>query len=585
MHTYAHICTLGQGKSVFSRAKRNRSLRTISFASLTCLLLLGTVACEAESDRHDPQNFAQPNFGDETFLETVLEKPTTSQSRSRPGPEPELGPELGQAEGPVCDEGSSQSLCAADADRYYHHALQGLQALPDGRYPFIDVQETPEGKVYALSESFHGDDENDPEGKVHHFGGVIELEARPMTEEELASKPPIETPPPRTDKLDRALRDKLEDLEVQIQEKSRLEGLSTEEARAALGADEAFLVSINLTRTRHGTLTQRLDQAIVEGYIQSHADRHAMRQAELIELADEIADHTQPVIDHIRSMGGEVTFTCQYSPCLTAKLRPDMIRDLEVRSEVRRMGTLGRSSPDTMNGIEKAEINQTKLFWEQTFVEGGITWDFTGNNGTATDIHAAILDDEGVRHTHRAFYENSGSTSRIAGKWDCRTGPCSSVSSFGGGHVHGTAVAGTLMADTLNEQDPNITNTTEQKRHNAPAREAKAYLFHALRDRADQKAVYDKAIGLSPAPHVLVSSNSVGSATDCSGEDTKAIDADGVYEAGITYFKSANQNGGVQVRTVQSVHPVRPSEFLRSPVTKRPVEPKPPVGVLARRLR
>ena len=202
--------------------------------------------------------------------------------------------EQDESEGPACDEGSAQSLCAADVDRYNHHPLQGLQPLPDGRYPFIDVQETPDGKVYALSESFHGDDENDPEGKVHHFGGKVELEARSMTEEDLASKPPAKATPPRTDKLDRALRDKLEALEVQILEKSRLEGLALEEARVALEADEAFLVSINRTRTCHETLTQRLDRAIVESYIQSHADRHAMRQAKLIELADEIAEHTHP---------------------------------------------------------------------------------------------------------------------------------------------------------------------------------------------------------------------------------------------------------------------------------------------------
>ena len=79
------------------------------------------------------------------------------------------------------------------------------------------------------------------------------------------------------------------------------------------------------------------------------------------------------------------------------------------------------------------------------------------------------------------------------------------------------------MADTLNEHDPNITNFFEQRRHNAPAREVKAYLFHASRQQSDQKAVYDNAVDLTPAPHVLVSSNSLnGVATDCSGEETFA---------------------------------------------------------------
>ncbi len=409
-------------------------------------------------------------------------------------------------------------VCAPSTDRPYRHPLQGLKPLADGRLPFLDAKRSPGGNAYAVGEGARALAEGRDE---EIFSGVVEIPVRSMTTAERAEKPAREKPAPHS-VLDAPLTAALE----------------------SAAATDRLPVQIHLERTRTGTITQRINRAIAEGAIATQADREVVRQAELAALAEEVADALRPLAEEIRELGAEITYTCQYAPCLTAHLTPEQVVELARRSDIQRMGVLEDSTPDSLNGQEKAEVYQTRLFWDEVFEDGGYYYNYDGNNGNTTDIRVAVLDDEGFRTTHVAFKEGSGSGSRIHRMFDCRTPPCSQVSSFSGISDHGTAVLGTVLGDYRDGQDPAVTTTAAREQRSASGGEAKAYIYWAQRQQGDQQAVYDSIAVQSPAPHLLVSSNSVGTPSDCSGEDALAVGADGVYESGIAYFKSANQNNG-----------------------------------------
>lgn len=408
-------------------------------------------------------------------------------------------------------------LCVPPTDRPYEHPLQNLERLPDGSLPYFDTKRSPSGAAYAIGESVNALSETAGETG---FSGVVELGVRTMTATERSEKPAREVPAPH-EVIDAPLRAALDSAD----------------------AGELLPVQIHLPRTRTGTVTQRVNRAIAEGAVDTFSDREAVRQSEMDALAAEVATATRPLADAVRRAGGEVIYRCVYAPCLTAKLTATQTLELSRRSDIQRMGILEDSTADSLNGQEKAEVYQTRLFWDQTFQDGGYTYQFDGNNGNTTDIRVAVLDDEGFRTSHVAFKEGT-SGSRIHRMYDCRTPPCVQVNSYSGISDHGTAVLGTVLGDYRDGQDPAVATADAREQRSASGGEAKAYLYWAQRQQGDQQAVYDSVVAQSPAPHMLVSSNSVGTPSDCAGEDSLAVGADGVYEAGVAYFKSANQGNG-----------------------------------------
>jgi hypothetical protein len=423
------------------------------------------------------------------------------------------------AEVSIEDE-TEDAICGVDCDsRFYAHPLQQVKKLEDGRLPYFDARRSPSGKAYAIGE---GRAESVEHEATSLFSGVVELDVRVMTEKERREKPERQRNKRPPSKLDVTLRELIES-----------------------GTAPAHLlpIRIHLNGRPEGTVTQKINRAIAEGRVRTQREREAIRQEEMAAIAAELRPAIDAVASEIEFLGGRLIYPCTFAPCLTAQLSVDQLLVLAKRSDVQRIGMLEKSRPDGLTGSEKAEVYQTRIFWDETFVDQSVTYAYDGNNGQSTDIRVAVLDDEGFRTSHVAFREDSGGT-RIDGLWDCRTPPCASVGSFVGIDAHGTAVLGTVLGDYRDGQDPAVNTAASQDSRSASGGEAKAYLYWADRSTGDQQAVYDNIVVRNPAPHLLVSSNSVGAATDCSGEDTKAIGADGVYESGIAYFKSANNFGG-----------------------------------------
>jgi len=458
-------------------------------------------------------------------------------------PEPDQKPPAGEPT-PQCTEEAEAPACEPGGDRYYAHPLQNLQRLADGRLPFIDAPRSPSGNAYVIAEGFGASDASDPEPKTL-YSGVIEARVRQMTEAERARLEPRPQGTPAR-KTDAALTRVLEEAEARTHLPSAAEGSLAQPDAVTGGATEqepSYGVQIHLQRALDGTTTQRINRAIAEGRVQTYADRRRVRDEALAELAEAVKSRVTEVEEQVIAEGGEVTFACQYAACVSARLTPRAISRIAEMDVVRRMGIHEETTLDELNGREKADVYQTRLFWDQTFSEGGTTYDFSGANGAATDIFVAVLDSQGFRTSHRAFLTGT-SGSRLFGMRDCREPPCVSVTSFDVTGEHGTRVLGTLLGDYRDGQDVLITTAVDREIRSASAGEARAYLYQASRQTGDQQAVYDSVVSLSPAPHLLVSSNSIGNPTDCSGEDAAAIGADGVYEAGIAYFKSMNQNDG-----------------------------------------
>lgn len=422
--------------------------------------------------------------------------------------------------------GDEYGTCSEGGDRYYYHPLQQVERLPDGRLPYFDVKRSADGKAYAIGEGTAVFDEG--EGKdqeVELLSGIVEIDVRTMTSAERQEKPRrVERSNGARDVLDDHLREAL--------------------AGGAFGDDEFVPVGINLFRTRTGTLTQRINRRIAAGEVETHSDRAKVRAQELTILAQELAPYLQGFARDITDSGAEVTYISTHAPSLRAAMTPREIESLASHPDVQRISMMEKVHPDSLDGVEKALVYQTRMFWDETHNDGGVTYRYDGDNGQTWDIRAAVLDSHGFRTTHDAFKEGSGSSTRIAGRWDCRTGNCVAVNAFSGISTHGTPVLGTFLGDYRDGQSASFASTSSRERRSAPGGEARAYLYWADRSKGDQKAVYDNIVNRYPVPHMVVSSNSVGSASDCDGEDGKAVDADNVYENGIAYFKSANNFGG-----------------------------------------
>ncbi len=443
---------------------------------------------------------------------------------AEPEPEPELAIDGHDHQAPACDSERFDS-CGYDGDRYYHHPLQSVDPLPDGRLPLFDVKRSPQGRAYAIAEGFGATNEaKGLERTAELVSGIVELDVRPMTAEERSAKPARPTAVSAHDRFDDSLREAI--------------------TNGTLSTTDELDVSINLARIHTGTLTQRINRRIAAGEVETFADRARVRQEELAMVARDLEQYLRDFAAEVTDLGGRITYTSKYAPSLRAALTLPEILALENHPLVRRIGLVESSRPDSLDGVEKAEVYQTRPFWVQTHNDDGFVASFDGENGSVWDLHAAVLDDEGFRTTHVGFREGAGGASRITSMWDCRTGSCNSVGSYTGISDHGTAVLGAVLSDYRDGQNPAINGTSSRERRSAPAGEARAHLYWSDRSRADQKAVYDNIVDRFPSPHVLVSSNSVGSATDCDGEDTKALDADTVYENGFAYFKSANNHGG-----------------------------------------
>ena len=425
-----------------------------------------------------------------------------------------------------CETPDDADECAAGGAAFYRHPLQNVEPV-DGLLPFIDVQRTPDGNVYAMMEAGRGTEDGDYEVLV---SGVVELESRPMTAEELLEQQaPVESFV--HDKLSPELREAI-DLAIDADEM----------------AGEPIDVIVHLDRQLDGTVTTRINRAIAEGLVLTQEDREVVREEIMDDLALDAAERLEPVLAVLEANDVTPHYVASRHPWFAAALPPALVVELSSRDDVSHLSTqTGGAVGAGSTGRQEAHGHQFRDFWDAASTCGLSTCDYDGENGVGTDIRVAVMDPEQFRASHYAFRDTSGASDRISGMWDCDGNSCDSVSGWDppqGGH--GTAVLGALIGDLRDGQDSGYTGTVGRERRSAAGGEAHAYLYEAgfadwaAGTSADVERVLDHASGLSPAPHLFVSSTGrPGNANDfgdCMGD--LAIDdaVDTLFEDGIASF-------------------------------------------------
>jgi hypothetical protein len=268
----------------------------------------------------------------------------------------------------------------------YHHPLQGLQPI-DGAYPFLDLRTSPGGNAYAIGEAAIGTVDGD---ELELFSGVIELERREMTAQERAQL--VKPAPP------------------ELEQPSRL-GPHVQELLASRPPTDEVEVQVRAWMQEGETVTLRVNRAIAAGLVSTRADREHARLAAIAEVRSETADAVAPVAAAIADLGGVVLYMCQLSPCVNARLRVGDIALLAERPDVLRIDAIGEDGPElhggSINGQAKAQLYQTRMFWDLSYLENTVTYNYDGDNGFDADIRAAVMDVTEFRTTHVAFRESA----------------------------------------------------------------------------------------------------------------------------------------------------------------------------------
>jgi len=421
------------------------------------------------------------------------------------------------ADGPVCEQGG---------DGFYHHPLQGLQPV-EGGYPFLDVRYSPSGKAYALQEGGHGNEE----GEYEDLGsGVVELEVRPIDESEAVAV------------LPEGVVDNYVHQTIGPELSAWLE---------TAAPDDTAAIDVLVARPWSETVTLRLHRAIAQGAINTHSEREQVRLDIMADVAEETAGFLAPVIDFLEAQDSEIIRAGVHSTSLQVVAGVSTIESLAMREDVVRLDLVGETALGTgADGQEKAESQQYRLFWDESFsCTVSTNCNYDGENGDSTDIYIAVVDPEEFEDEHVAFRGTSSSSSeRIAQMWDCNNSPCTQMSdgdwSTPAEGDHGTAVLAAAFGDLRDGQDANHGGTAAREFRSAPGGESKAYLYEGNAD--DLPTVMDHVVARSPAPHLLVSSMGTTGTPhdwkDCNGDTAREGEVDQLFENGMTLFQLAGND-------------------------------------------
>jgi len=389
-------------------------------------------------------------------------------------------------------------------DLAFRHPLQNA-AIADGRVPLLDVKDSPSGKRYALQDSGSQDG-------VHT--GVVELDVRPFVPDTVPVEPEVSLRGDRTaDRIG-----------------SRLAQLASSAAE-----DEGLLVEVAIERAGFSSFTDRLWRRIAMGDVPLTTDVDAVVADVREEMAREIATEVDEMAARLAVIGAEVVHLCENAHCLTVNLPASAVDELKDLPGLLRADVATQLSEQyDVDFLAFTEVHQLELYWDQGY---------DGENGAGTDLRFAIPELGGFRTTHKSFNEGVSGT-RVAGKFDCSTSSCSTVSGWTSPIAHATATASAVFGDLTDNQQSGLTNEEEIRRSGA-AREARGYLYRLTSNSSSaNRRAFDHLNSLSPKPYVVSSSIADQSDETCSGESTREIDVDNLlYEQGILFVQAAGNAG------------------------------------------
>jgi hypothetical protein len=169
-----------------------------------------------------------------------------------------------------------------------------------------------------------GGHQDEGEPYVDFGSGVVELERRDMTADELAEG---ELPP----EIAAAVNEKIGPRLQAAVNQALIDGTT----------EVPLDISMVLARPNHDTVALRLNRAVAEGLILTHADRESVRTAIMQDVAAETAVHVAPVIAFLDDHGIVPDFIGTHSTVINAHVPPEVVLELEARDDVIRMDLQG----------------------------------------------------------------------------------------------------------------------------------------------------------------------------------------------------------------------------------------------------
>lgn len=327
--------------------------------------------------------------------------------------------------------------------------------------------------------------------------------------------------------------------------------------------DPTTLLPVNIVvrRPPADTVTLRIWRAVAEGAVETEGDRLAARAEAAEELALDNAAAVDPVVAFLADRDVTPDYVGVHHSTVHATIPAEVVLELAARPDIVRISLAAGGDMGGADGKRESEVLQHRLNWTESYTCGSETCNLDGENGTALDIYAAVIDLQKFRDTHVAFKDKNTTSYRIAGRFDCHE-TCGIVSAgtWTSNNQHGTRVAGALLGDLRDGQNPSITDPDERETYSAAAGEAIAQMYwvdgqHQGADNlaVDFGRVVDHAIALTYSPRILVSAIGIKTSgwrwppiqnefSNCNGDEPIDALADQLFEGGINLVQIAGND-------------------------------------------
>lgn len=435
------------------------------------------------------------------------------------------------------------------AHQAYHHPLSRVTSV-DGKLPFVDMADSPNGNRYLIQEFTRVDGNGD----VQRTSGVIEV---PLLTELSRSSPQVSPPSRRRNgscgcaeakNTSTARRAAAPSDKHSLNEKV---GFSLRNTIKRSSSAQYVPVLIRLARAAGMTITVQLETEIARGRVLSRADYELIREQRLIQRDDMLTRLQTPVIALIQMLGGAVKLGGASPAVISASLPANNINKLAMDCRIARidLATDRVRAEAPTNGWAIGVGSQLDQFIESENVPTPSPYDGIG-------VTFAVLEGTIARH-HPAFrngiLSKDPSPERVLGLYVCNpacvdqkdkeTTPMNKAEDS-----HGTSVAGIIFGDFTRNQLLTPKLNIDRRIVSGFARRAKGILFECL-DVDPNSWINAMAIASAQIPKpsaVNLSAGVHGMNFDpdlCNGLDVLSKSVNDLYESGVLFIKSAGNEG------------------------------------------
>lgn len=406
------------------------------------------------------------------------------------------------------------------------HPLLSEQALAAPRSADMLSRVDDDGFGWTLEEGWGAADEGEGEGEVQKFSGLYRARAvwsSPERRSELnAGKPP------RLKKGERPHREPVDKIDPR---------LLVDDGPGTAGGEAGQVVMIALRKPPRDTIDNQLVSLMLSGDIESSSELEEWRATLMQERADLIAAVQAPVRSAIETAGGKVTWQGKVVFGIDAVIPASALLAVAALTEVEQIDA-SSELVENASGVGVGKGSQLTQF---------INSGHDGENGSLNESHVAVVESKRLLEEHLGFNEGSGASDRIASMTQCQTsGSCFSVNawSFPTGS-HATEVAGLLLGDLRDGQDPTVTNSTERTRRSGYANEARLHMYRAANGTTSLRKSLDHIADRDGANKPRIANLSTGGDEDfnCDGETALSRAANDVFESGTLIVSAAGNQG------------------------------------------